>query len=88
MYILTYYTKHECEIQFTEKPNELWLSQPGSSIAVSLVEAEAVQKHCAILDVTVLSGQVPTFRLVPIPLRSVRPFILETVELSQVSDIF
>ncbi|ANB13523.1 MRX complex nuclease subunit [Sugiyamaella lignohabitans] len=52
--------------------------QPGSSVATSLIEGEAVPKHVAIMSVT---GK--TFTMENIRLKTVRPFAIETVELSR-----
>ena len=52
--------------------------QPGSSVATSLVAGEAVPKHVAILSVT---GR--DFKVEPIRLKSVRPFVMEEIVLSE-----
>ena len=52
--------------------------QPGSSVATSLVSGEAVPKHVAILTITGLDFRVDTRRL-----KSVRPFIMKEIVLSE-----
>ncbi len=54
--------------------------QPGSSVATSLCEGEAKRKHVVILKIT---GS--TFETVPIPLKSVRPFVVKDVALRNAS---
>lgn len=48
--------------------------QPGSSIATSLVEGEAVPKHVALLTIT---GK--QFQSEAIPLKTVRPFVMKSI---------
>lgn len=50
--------------------------QPGSSVATSLCEGEAKRKHAVILK---LQGN--QFELEPVPLKTVRPFIVKDVAL-------
>ena len=52
--------------------------QPGSSVATSLVPGEAVPKHVAILSVT---GR--DFKVEPIRLKTVRPFVMREIVLSE-----
>ncbi|KAL4797979.1 Mre11 DNA-binding presumed domain-containing protein [Aspergillus venezuelensis] len=52
--------------------------QPGSSVATSLVPGEAVPKHVAILSIT---GK--EMHCEPIRLKSVRPFVMREIVLSQ-----
>lgn len=52
--------------------------QPGSSVATSLCEGEAKRKHAVILEITGTD-----FRTVPIPLKTVRPFITRDVALRE-----
>ena len=74
--------EHECEIRPVEK-GKFYLSQPGSSIAVSLVESEALPKHVGILEIRRDRNGFAS-RLIPVPLKTVRPFLLDTsVELSE-----
>lgn len=48
----------------------------GSSVATSLSEGEATQKHVGLLKV-----HKETFKIIPLPLKSVRPFIYEDIVL-------
>ncbi len=69
--------EHECRIR--PEYNELqkfFVTQPGSSVITSLSESELGQKHVAILKVN-----KKNFKLDPIPLRSVRQFMMDTVVL-------
>ena len=52
--------------------------QPGSSVATSLVPGEAVAKHVGILSVT---GR--DFQVEPIRLKTVRPFVMREIVLSE-----
>lgn len=52
--------------------------QPGSSVATSLVPGESVPKHVAIVSVT---GR--DFKVEPIRLKSVRPFVMKEIILSE-----
>jgi double-strand break repair protein MRE11 len=51
--------------------------QPGSTVATSLIEAEAKQKHAFLLNVG-KNG----FEVKPIPLKRVRPFLHRSLELN------
>jgi double-strand break repair protein MRE11 len=50
--------------------------QPGSSVVTSLIQAEAKPKHIGLLEV-----YLDKFRVIPIKLQTVRPFIYQTFEL-------
>lgn len=71
--------EHECLIEPKKNP-EMGFSviQPGSSIATSLCEGEAVPKHCAILTIT----PDRKFHVEPIRLRTVRPFVMREMVLA------
>jgi double-strand break repair protein MRE11 len=71
--------EHECRIrpEFNEL-QRFYVSQPGSSVITSLSESELEPKHVAILRV---NGK--KFKLEPLPLRSVRQFMMETVVLAE-----
>ena len=69
--------EHECKIDPTYIPNmNFHVMQPGSSVATSLVEGEAVQKQAAILKITGKQFQCET-----IPLKTVRPFVMKNMVL-------
>ncbi|KAA8651276.1 hypothetical protein EYZ11_009190 [Aspergillus tanneri] len=71
--------EHECLINPRLNPEtKFHVMQPGSSVATSLVPGESVAKHVAILSIT---GR--EFKCEPIPLKSVRPFAMKEIVLSQ-----
>ncbi|KAJ3258944.1 Double-strand break repair protein mre11a [Boothiomyces macroporosus] len=74
--------EHECLIEPQESVNNFFITQPGSSIATSLSEGESAQKHIGILKIT---GQ--EFQLEKIKLKTVRPFVMDNVELSKVDGL-
>lgn len=51
-----------------------FISQPGSSVATSMCEAEAKQKCVGILEI-----RGKTFKMTAIPLKTVRPLIFKTI---------
>ncbi|KAI6112394.1 Metallo-dependent phosphatase-like protein [Pisolithus croceorrhizus] len=74
--------EHDCRIvpePIAGKP--YYITQPGSSIATSLADGESIEKHVALLQI-----QGKEFELKPIPLRTVRPFVLEDVVLSEAAE--
>ena len=52
--------------------------QPGSSVATSLMPGEAVPKHVAVLSIT---GR--DYKLDPIRLKTVRPFVMREIVLAE-----
>ncbi|KIJ33528.1 hypothetical protein M422DRAFT_783118 [Sphaerobolus stellatus SS14] len=69
--------EHDCRIEpepVTGKP--YFITQPGSSVATSLADGESIQKHVALLEI-----QDKEFQMTPIPLRTVRPFVMEEIVL-------
>ncbi|KAI6126746.1 Metallo-dependent phosphatase-like protein [Pisolithus sp. B1] len=74
--------EHDCRIvpePVAGKP--YYITQPGSSIATSLADGESIEKHVALLQI-----QGKEFEMKPIPLRTVRPFVLEDVVLSEAAE--
>lgn len=72
--------EHECLISAqSSSSGKFFISQPGSTVAVALTEGEAKPKHFGILEI---NGE--KFRLRPQPLRTVRPFLIESIVLSEV----
>lgn len=70
--------EHECRIDPEDNVSKgFCVIQPGSSVATSLSEGEAVPKHVAILKV-----QGNKYDVEKIKLKTVRPFVFETVTLS------
>ena len=71
--------EHECLINPRLNPDmKFHVMQPGSSVATSLVPGEAVAKQVAILNIT---GR--EFKCEPIRLKSVRPFVMREIVLSE-----
>jgi double-strand break repair protein MRE11 len=72
----------ECLIEFFESVvGTFRITQPGSSVATSLVAGEAVCKKVGILDI-----QGKNFRLHPVPLTQVRSFVTTEVSLKEHRD--
>ncbi|GLI78957.1 meiotic recombination [Penicillium ochrochloron] len=71
--------EHECLIDPKLNPEtKFHVMQPGSSVATSLVPGEAVTKQVAIVSIT---GR--EFKCEPIRLKSVRPFVMREIVLSE-----
>ncbi|KKF92503.1 Double-strand break repair protein mus-23 [Ceratocystis platani] len=71
--------EHECLIEPRKNAETgFHVMQPGSSVATSLCPGEAVAKHVAIVNVR---GR--EFTVDKLPLRSVRPFVMREIVLSQ-----
>ncbi|KAL9100057.1 MAG: hypothetical protein Q9187_009410, partial [Circinaria calcarea] len=71
--------EHECLIDPRYNPEmNFHVMQPGSSVATSLMPGEAVPKHVAILSVTGRDFKVETIRL-----KTVRPFVMKEIVLSE-----
>lgn len=71
--------EHECLIEFFESVvGTFRISQPGSSVATSLIAGEAVQKRVGILDI-----RGKQFRISPIPLTQVRGFVTSEISLRE-----
>lgn len=74
--------EHDCRIEPEENSiRKFFVSQPGSSVATSLAEGESIDKHVGLL---VIRGD--KFVLKPIKLESIRPFIFESISLSEYDD--
>ena len=56
--------------------DNIFISQPGSSVATSLCESEAVDKKVGLLSI-----QKKMFKMEELPLKTVRPMIFRTVNL-------
>ncbi|KIJ94608.1 hypothetical protein K443DRAFT_683589 [Laccaria amethystina LaAM-08-1] len=75
---------HEHDCRIVPEPvagKKYYITQPGSSVATSLADGEAIEKHVALLEV-----QGKEFKMTPIPLRTVRPFVIEEVVLNEVAE--
>ncbi|OQN97373.1 hypothetical protein B0A48_16437 [Cryoendolithus antarcticus] len=75
--------EHECKIDPITNPEKGFkVMQPGSSVATSLVEGEAVPKHVAILSITGQDFITETIRL-----KTVRPFVCQEVVMGNDRDM-
>ncbi|KAF9467208.1 Metallo-dependent phosphatase-like protein [Collybia nuda] len=75
---------HEHDCRIVPEPvagKNYYITQPGSSVATSLADGEAIEKHVALLKI-----EGKEFQMEPIPLRTVRPFVIEQVVLNEVAD--
>ncbi|KAF8916588.1 Metallo-dependent phosphatase-like protein [Mucidula mucida] len=74
---------HEHDCRIVPEPvagKNYYICQPGSSVATSLADGEAIEKHVALVKV-----QGKDFQLTPLPLRTVRPFVIEEVSVSELA---
>ena len=75
--------EHECQIKPRESAvGTFRVCQPGSGVATSLVEGEARPKHCGLLQV-----RGAEFRLTPIRLTCVRPFVCDELVLKDLPEL-
>ncbi|KAL6940567.1 hypothetical protein ACO0QE_004474 [Hanseniaspora vineae] len=76
--------EHECipSIKHNTERN-FDVLQPGSSVATSLSEAEGKPKHAFILEIK--NNQ--EYSVIPLPLNTVRPFIMEDISLSNFKEL-
>ncbi|PIA34365.1 hypothetical protein AQUCO_03800163v1 [Aquilegia coerulea] len=75
--------EHECLVDPQEVPGMgFHITQPGSSVATSLIDGEAKPKHVLLLEI---KGN--QYRPTKIPLKSVRPFEYAEVVLKDEADI-
>ncbi|KAF8173678.1 Metallo-dependent phosphatase-like protein [Pholiota molesta] len=75
---------HEHDCRIIPEPvagKNYYITQPGSSVATSLADGEAIEKHVALLQI-----QGKEFQLTPLPLRTVRPFVIEEIVLADIAD--
>lgn len=74
--------EHDCRIWPEENPcNNFYVTQPGSSVATSLAEGEANDKHIGLLKV-----YKNKFKLEAIKLDTVRPFVFKSYNLANMVD--
>uniref|UniRef100_A0A182J7C6 Double-strand break repair protein n=1 Tax=Anopheles atroparvus TaxID=41427 RepID=A0A182J7C6_ANOAO len=74
--------EHDCRIIPEQNVvKEFFVIQPGSTVATSLSEGDSIQKCCGLL-----SFHKGHFRMDPIPLKTVRPFVFESVNLASYQD--
>lgn len=75
--------EHECLIDVQESvKGDFYITQPGSSVATSLIEGEAKQKQVAVLEIR---GQ--NFRMTKRELHTVRPFKMGEIILSEIEEL-
>lgn len=73
--------EHECRIdQEWNDTQSFYVTQPGSSVATSLCQGEAVKKHVGILQI---KGK--EFEITKLPLQTVRQFYIKDVDLEETS---
>ena len=79
--------EHECLLEPTDF-GDFHVSQPGSSVATSLVEGEAKQKKIMLLEVKAdpeAPNEAPFWRATPINLETTRPFKYRHVSLMELA---
>ena len=74
--------EHECRIEPEDCEDKFWITQPGSSVATSLCPGEAVRKHVGLLKVF-----KKEFTIEPLPLKTARPLVFDTMSLDEFNDI-
>ncbi|XP_014601680.1 PREDICTED: double-strand break repair protein MRE11A isoform X1 [Polistes canadensis] len=75
--------EHQCRIEPESVAGaEYFISQPGSSIATSLCQNETIPKHVGLLSINKLR-----FNIKKLKLNTVRPFVLDTINLYKNSEI-
>eukprot|EP00899_Mesostigma_viride_P021825 jgi/Mesvir1/29644/Mv21489-RA.3 len=77
--------EHECRVEpepSSENACDFVITQPGSSVATSLIEGEAKRKHVLLLKVKGLDYQTRN-----IPLETVRPFEHESIVLADLPEL-
>lgn len=81
LHLIIWGHEHDCRI--VAEPNEnrkFFVSQPGSSVATSLSQGESLPKHIGLLAI-----EGSEFLMTPIRLETVRPFVFDTLQLSNLS---
>lgn len=69
--------EHDCRIEPEQNAKtNIFVSQPGSSVATSLSEGESIEKKIGILEV---AGK--NFKMTAVKLKTVRPFIFRSVNI-------
>ncbi|XP_054160560.1 double-strand break repair protein MRE11-like [Oppia nitens] len=72
-------SRPECDYNETE---QFFVYQPGSTVATSLCEAEALPKHVGLLEVFFDEmNKTPQFRIRSRKLKTVRPFVWESIDI-------
>ncbi|TMW48772.1 hypothetical protein DOY81_006150 [Sarcophaga bullata] len=74
--------EHDCRIKPEHNvKRDFYVCQPGSTVPTSLAEGESIRKHVAILEI-----YKNKFQIKPIPLKSVRPFVFESVKVMDLAE--
>ncbi|KAH8101778.1 Metallo-dependent phosphatase-like protein [Cristinia sonorae] len=74
--------EHDCRIEPEIVAGKRYrITQPGSSVATSLGDGESIEKHVGLLEIC---GK--DYKLTPIPLRTVRPFVLDECSLDEAAE--
>lgn len=74
--------EHDCRIDPEQHyKHQFHVCQPGSSTPTSLCEGESIRKHCGILHV-----YQEKFKMVKIPLETVRPFVFKSIDLQSYAE--
>lgn len=81
MHLVMWGHEHDCRIIPEKNVNEVCITQPGSSVATSLSDGEAIDKHIGLLTI-----YKKKFKLYPIKLKTVRPFVFDTINLTEYED--
>lgn len=87
--------EHECRVELQNSTIGTYrITQPGSSVATSLVVGEARPKNVCVLSVRAVPAATHSasdcrhqFKLKPIPLTMVRPFLIEDVVLADIEEL-
>ncbi|XP_002069265.2 double-strand break repair protein MRE11 [Drosophila willistoni] len=73
--------EHDCRIEpELNVKRDFYVTQPGSSVPTSLAEGESIKKHVGLLEI-----YKNKFQLKPLPLKTVRPFIFESINLNDMA---
>ncbi|CAD7012752.1 unnamed protein product [Ceratitis capitata] len=82
LHLIIWGHEHDCHINpnFNATRN-FYVSQPGSSVATSLAEGEALKKYVGLLEI-----HKTRFQMKPLPLQTVRPFVFDSVDLAQLTE--
>lgn len=74
--------EHDCRIEPEENPRtKTYISQPGSSVATSLSEGEAIEKHVGILEI-----HKREFKMLPVKLQTVRPLVFRSIYIDDLAE--
>jgi len=80
MDLIIWGNEHEASDELVEdQVQNFYIYQPGSSIATSLNQAEALPKHAGFFEIY----ENKNFRFVPIKLKNQRPLIVKNIELEE-----